>query len=76
MYVSAATYAKCAQASKVLNFCRGNGYEFFCFGVQILTSGKTKEYSVMLVACLLSSDPRVWGQVRRHGKMTGIYCSH
>lgn len=68
-------YVKYTQASKVLNFCSGNGYEFFCFGVQITTSGKIKDYLVVLVACLVSSDPRLWGQVRRHGKVTGTHCN-
>lgn len=48
---------KCVQAGK------GNGYEFFQFGRKILTSSKIKDCSVMLVACLLSSDPRLWGML-------------
>lgn len=37
------------------------GFKFIQFGRKILTSSKIKDYSVTLVACLLSSDPRLWG---------------
>lgn len=53
---------KCAQARKVLNWeVVTRGFKFFQFGRKILISSKIKDYLVMLVACLLSSDPRLWG---------------
>lgn len=49
------------QGTELGNGYKGKAYKFSQFGRKILTSSKIKYYSVMLVACLLSSDPRLWG---------------